>query len=63
MFKLYIKHGFVYKLIWRVFRAHLYSKWNCIAENIDQWNVKLSGVGFPCYIDRGFFTLRYCPYK
>ena len=28
-FKLYPKHGFVYKLIWRVFCAHFYSKRGC----------------------------------
>ena len=33
MVKLYIKHGFIYKLLWRVFCAH---KRGCIAENIGQ---------------------------
>ena len=34
IFRIYIKHGFVYKLLWRVFSAYFCPKQDGIAENI-----------------------------
>ena len=51
---------FVYKLIWKVFCAHFYSK-----RNIHQQNAELLGVTFLVILNIfvRFFTLGDCPYK
>ena len=40
------KHGYQTWLLRRVFGGHFYLKQDCIAENINQWNAKVSGVTF-----------------
>ena len=41
-----LKHGYQTWLLRRVFGGHFYLKQDCIAENIHQWNAKVSGVSF-----------------
>ena len=48
-----------------IFCTHFYSKRVSVAENIHEWNVKLSGATFLVTVNiyTRYFTLRDCPYK
>ena len=64
IFRFYIKHGFVYKLLWKVFSAHFCSKRDCIAGNI-HIECEIFRSYFTCHgenLDK-IFTLRDCSYK
>ena len=63
-----MKHGFVYKLLWRVFCAHFCSKLDCIAEkNADIASIEHETFRsyFTCHSENldKIFTFVDCPYK